>query len=369
MKSQKRKYIWISLLLAGALCLYLPNDVAVFGNDVYFEDIELLDAEEVEDGVDTPQEIDGIEPCENSSNYIASKEGWKKGISENGSWNLCSENMALNVLSENQYGNEEIEKGITRVVLPTEIPAHMILLQNRRNEGIIDSKQFYIENRGFEDVLIAVRGICQGQEGEEYFFSDVSVKNTIIKGKKNAWICVKWEDESGEEVEIPRIVMGDVFTPGEGEVILKAPVRDGEGEITGDNPDSKMYFSFEGDLNSEAGKIWEDSELKLELYFSIKTIVSENITESNQTVDSTDDIILSDSPTVKADMDSVSDNEVILDEKGNMVIDDGGPDVVGDVFEDIKTADTLPGDDISNSGNNILLPQAISADEAVSPFQ
>lgn len=363
MKRQKRKKIYISLLLAGALCL--PRNVAVRGDNTYSEDIELFET----DAGAAHQEIDDTEFYENGSNHTVSEEGQRKEISENSPGNSCSENIDAHVLSENQYGNEEIQKDITRVVLPTEIPAHMVLLQNRRNEGIIDSKQFYIENRGFEDVLIVIKGVCRGREGEEYFFSDASVRNTIIKGKKNAWICVKWEDENGEELEIPRTRMGDVFDPGEGEIILKAPKRDAEGEITSDHPDSKIYFSFEGDLNSETGEIWEDSELKLELYFSVKTIVSENATEPSQKVDSTDDIIMSDRPAVEAEKDSVSDNGGILDEKDNMVIDDSGPYVVRDVFDNIKDTDALRGNEVLNSGNNILLPQVISADEVVSSSQ
>lgn len=176
-------------------------------------------------------------------------------------------------VSHNQSLNSEIQKDIFNVVLPTEIPFDIVLWEGEESKGAVFSKRFYIENKGDEDICVSLKGVCEGENQEDYIISNTSVENKLTPNKKNVWMYLKWEDKNGQDLELPPIMMGDSVNPGQGKIILKAPVKGSEGENAGDNFESKAYFSFRGELNSDKGA-WKSDELKAKLNFSMEVIDS-----------------------------------------------------------------------------------------------
>ena len=146
-------------------------------------------------------------------------------------------------------------------------------------------------------------------------FKDASVEHDIVQGNKNVWIYLKWENENGEELEYPGIVMGDVSDPGKGEIVLKAPKRGDEGNIQGEDPSSKIYFSFFGDINSDTGSIWEDGELELELEWTMEEVSSGNVVEMpGQLEDMRGSEDISDSVGVLREHGDILDDEEVSEE-------------------------------------------------------
>lgn len=297
MRAQKRIYIWIGLLLAGVLCI--PGNVVSANSE---ENGEILEVESglssngvSDDKMDAPQQSDDNQ----------------ESVSKNIFQKLENDSNEDSSASENLYTNERVEKKSLSVVLPTEISCYMILYENRKYKGVIGSDQFFIENRGYEDVIVSLEGFCQGTDGSDYFFSGATVDETVVQGKKNAYVYLKWENESGEEMERPRMIMGDAVKPGKAEIVLKAPSRNRKGHITGDHSGSKVYFSFAGDLNADTGEEWESGELELNLNYSIKSIISENVADTPNASVSTNDLKLPDSAGVSENSRVISDNHEV----------------------------------------------------------
>lgn len=264
MKAQKRMYICVSLLLTCALGV--PSHMT------------LANVREHEEVLEDEIELSGNGISDNKIEELQQVSGNEREASENAfleTENDADKNSKNTITSENLYVDEKEKKSLS-VVLPTEIPCHMVLYENRKHKGLISSTQFFIENRGYEDVVVFLEGFCQGKDGDNYVFSDAPVDKTIVQGKKNAYVCLKWENENGDELGLPRMIMGDAANPGTAEIVLSAPIRDENGEIAGDNLESKAYFSFMGELNSDTGEEWKSNELQFDLNYSIETIISKN---------------------------------------------------------------------------------------------
>lgn len=286
MKSKKRRYMWVGLLLASALGMQGVTDIwAETENDAAGEEVMIREEKLEEQLTERADEAAGI-----SENAI---DGELTGLSENetdgksiGSLHNgdMKHSYSDNILSANkekldsQAWEEDIYEPIN-VVLPTEIPFSIVLFGEEGLEGWIKSEQFCIENRGYEDVRISIHGVCSGEKEENYVICGSSVENGYIQGKKNVWAYLRWEDENGEILDQSEIVMGDASNPGEGELILKAPERDENGEIINTDCDSKAYFTFRGDIKSDMDELWRSDELKFDLNLYIESISSVDIEE------------------------------------------------------------------------------------------
>lgn len=192
------------------------------------------------------------------------------GPSENQSPDAVEEECLS--VSGNQSANEIVEEKPLDILFPVEIPFSIILVEDDGTKGLVYSEKFCIENRGDEDVCVSIQGICEGENYDDYFISKSSVKNEFVQGKKNAWIYMQWEGENGQVLERPKVIMGDISEPGEDKIILKAPKKDKKGVILGDNLESKVYFSFFGDLNSDTCEAWKSDELKVELNLAMEAM-------------------------------------------------------------------------------------------------
>lgn len=324
---------------AGKMVVQVQEEEAIdFGKNISADKPE--DLQEEEHGIISRNEDDITFSREDRESVVSDNEilgdedekvmGLQKNEQETRS-SVSDDNLSSNevlgddlTVSENWSVNEELSKRPLNVVLPTEIPFSIILLGEAGLKGVIDSKQFCIENKGYEDVRISIKGICLGEDEGEYIASDTSVKSGGVQGKKNIWMYLNWEDENGEDVDCPRIVMGDPSDPGEGEIALKAPKRNKEGDIKGKNPESKVYFSIKGDLYSDMGEPWKSNELRLDLSLSMKAI---SITDTSDVVDDpasgTKPLVqqkdldkaesISNNANVSENQKSISDNEDISD--------------------------------------------------------
>lgn len=276
MKGKKRRYVWLGLLLASSLSIQGGAAVWAGGEtDIIGDEVEIGAEMDQED--ESPGQ-EGETPTGLSENET---DGESAGLSENGadakpshSGNSLSADEKHLTVSDNQDLEKEILDRPLNVVLPTEIPFSMVLFGEEGLEGWIKSDQFCIENRGYEDVRISIHGVCSGEKEEDYVISDSSVENEYVQGKKNVWVYLRWEDENREVLDRPEIVMGDASNPGEGELVLKAPKRDGDGKIISTDCDSKAYFTFRGDLKSDMDELWRSDELKLELNLNMEPISS-----------------------------------------------------------------------------------------------
>lgn len=358
MKHGGRRTLWISLLLAGALSI--PGELSIRANgdlETVVQEEDVLDEKNLSDNMG-----DGFGISENRTEVldrgseeadelqeISSENGMREQsiISDNVQFSDVKEDKDVDL--ENDVLDVKLRKEMFDVVLPVEISCDMVLLGEERIKGVIRSKQFYIENRGYEDVCISLQGVCSGKEDEEYVIQDVSVKDDIEQGKKNVWIYLRWEDENGEEIERPGIVMGDVSTPGEGEIILEAPKRDGKGNIQGENAQSKVYFSFFGDINSDTGHIWENDELQLNLKWMMEEVTSDNTTDLANPPEQTEDL---------TKPDKISDNFAALDEQEGVSFDTEAIEESQNKLEDTNIPKEIEA--ISNNSNVVRGTETIS---------
>jgi hypothetical protein len=281
MKSPERKYKWISLLLAGVLGM--SGSMDIWAN----EEAEIMEegSEVVSDVLGAPQNEMVVSEDEHRPFDMEVLSG---DTVSSQTYTVISENEADEqpVVSDNIISADDVRSGqfltatteqiinedLIDVVLPTDISFKMVLFGEERLEGLIDSERFCVENKGYEDVCISFRGVCRGENEEDYVVNDRSVEEEIIKKKKNIWMYLRWEDQKGKILEQPGIVMGNASDPGEGEIVLKAPRRDTEGKIIGENSGSKVYFTFKGDMVSDMNEAWREGEVDLNLDYSIKTI-------------------------------------------------------------------------------------------------
>lgn len=285
MRGRERRYVWFSLILAGALCI--SDGLPIWANEELAGDgTESSKPEEIiSDNSDDFETVSGnddvwsvlVDVVSDQNEIVLSqnKTNSENSLSENRlPLDVLSSDSGFSVVSDADNENEEEMKDeILNVVLPTEIPLDIILIGKEGVEGIINSEQFCVENRGYEDVCISFQGSCSGNNEKDYVIGRDFTRNGIVDNKKNVWIYLKWEDENGDVLEgEPKILMGDVSDPGEGAITLKAPERDEAGMITGENDGSRAFFSFAGDLQSAMGERWEDEELSVNLNFSIKTV-------------------------------------------------------------------------------------------------
>ena len=289
MRSSERKRKWLGLLLAGILGV--SGSVDIWANDnleIAEEEIEVSDVAELSQNEMVPSDDIASPLLENleefSGDTVSSQMNGEEAIaSENEAHSQLSvsdNSVSLNDVHNRQFSmaaseqiidEEELHKELFNVVLPTEIPFKMVLFGSKRLEGLIDSERFCVENKGYKDVRISFQGVCRGKNEEDYVIKDSSVEEGIVGNKKNIWIYLRWENQKGEILEQPGIVMGDVTHPGEGEIILKAPKRDTEGKIVGENSESRVYFTFKGDMTSDTGEAWSEGEIELDLNFSMRT--------------------------------------------------------------------------------------------------
>lgn len=306
--------------MIGTICM--PGNVFVLADS---EEISEQKEEDIEDVVS----YNGIEMFS-----IVSENGDEEIVSENTSQKSKDSAYNERITSENKcVVNETIPAKSLSVSLPRKISCYMMLYENRRNKGLVGSEQFFIENNGFEDVIISLKGICQGQEGKDYIFSDASVENDIVQGKKNVYVYLKWEDENGRELEQSRMVMRDISSPGEAEIILKAPIRSDKGEVMGDSPGSRAYFSFGGDLNSDTGEAWEYDELRLDLSYSIKVVGQDMRGVSVNCVTSKNNILELDCTEDFQETEDVSENNIILGEMKNVSENNAISENIGSISE------------------------------------
>ncbi len=311
MGDRKRVYIWISMILAGVLSL--PGKRFVQADaDIGLSDNAFSANIAVENGIsensarsgsisdsrwisETGLVVgDGESAWENNAPEGMVFENDEDAQKEQGE--LSDNSLSSNIMdaedlvfgdtiSEDQYIGEGAKKEPFQIVLPTDIPFNIILFGEEGFDALVRSEQYCIENRGDKDVRVSIQGYCSGDGEEDYIVAKSSVKEDFIQGKKNVWICLKWEDEEREILEHPGILMGEIGDPGTGEIILKAPKKDKEGKIVGDNSDSKMYFSFVGDMKSDTGHPWKSEELELGLDFLMETMTEDAVdAESNPNV-------------------------------------------------------------------------------------
>lgn len=310
MKNKGRNYVWISILLINALCIsdnipiwadmeetVAEEIVSVNGledhadSDLFseakdnesvsvFED-SIQDEDSISINIDSSQREtwmsesvnkynEGEYSIENNPEQDEKLETVSMDQTQDLDKEESSEALSENqlIVSDNQAVDEELHRKAIDVILPANVSFNMLFIGDERRKGCIASKTFCIENKGYDDVCISFEGICHGFATEDYVISNTSVRDNFVKSKKNVWIYLKWKDEKGEIANLPQIIMGDASAPGKGQIILKAPKRNGEGE----NPESKAYFSFEGDLISDTDEIWRDGELELSLNFNIETL-------------------------------------------------------------------------------------------------
>ena len=327
MENKRRAHIWISIALAYIMCL--SNHVFVFA----IENTEISSNEEVrKQNIEEDEQIKQIDKIlisedeaeieidhkENSvfdketSDILSDNEEKKdfssisyndnknENVSSVSSDNVMSEeiqeitsdnNMPEIILSENrptvsddQFISEDIPKNSVDVAFPAKISFNMLFVGDERKNGNINSNSYCIENRGYTDVSILVQSVCNGFNEEEYVFSNISVREQLAeKGKKNVYIYIKWEKEQKDGAS--QTVLGDIFSPSKKVVILKAPKRNDDGKIIGENPESKIYFSFEGDLKSDTNEIWKHNELNVDLKFSIEAMLSTNTINEQEKID------------------------------------------------------------------------------------
>lgn len=299
-----RRYIWVSLLLIGAVSASGVGGVLVWANEYiivpeqYNESVsdnetQLFDDENVEIDLSNNEGFAEISSNEMtftnvSENDIISENSIEATIlSENGIQD--DEDGERNGVSKNQSVNEVVDEKPINIVFPAEVPFNVVLVEDDGTKGLIYSERFCIENRGDEDVCISVKGVCEGENQNDYVISKSSVAEDIVQNKKNVWIYMQWEDENGVPLEHSKIVIGDVSDPERGKIILKSPNRDFNGEIIGNNTESRIYFSIFGELNSDIPASWKNNELKINLDLSMEAMGSGDIKSVSENQDSVDE--------------------------------------------------------------------------------
>lgn len=387
MKSKERRFVLISLLLVGALSM--PGGISVWANGESEMPIQEIGEIDTADEGLSDNIIEEPEIIEEESDVHDTVSGIENIVQEELSENEIKEQVVLSdnsqssnsvsikkVESENSVSSTDVKKKVTDVVLPTELPFDMILWGEERLKGAVRSRQFYMENKGFEDVRISIQGTCSGKKNEDYVIRDTSVEDDIVQGKKNVWIYLRWEDENGNELDQPGIVMGDASAPGKGDIILKAPERNNRGEIQGENSQSKIYFSIFGDLNSDTGSVWEDAELRLSLKWVMEELTSENaanlldLPDESEIPEQSEDI--DELESVSGNMDiileekSISDNADILEEERSI---SDNADTLEEERNISDNANVLEKISISDNTNILEGQKSISDNENVSEEQ
>lgn len=288
MRNKKRRYIWVSLLLAGSMGVS-GNMSAWAGNtpdtvnqgeiedlteDVLSENdpdgMVSVSAPEWEDTLKTEQ-VTGIpEEAVSEEQSVSEDQTDMQPTPSDDSLLTEDPDQEGAVASGNEAEDTgETDKRLEDVVLPESVPFKMMALGEEKTTGMISSERFCIENKGLKDVCVAIQGSCTGRGAEEdYTMTASSTANESVQGKKNVWLYLRWEDENGKALEKEPIVIGNPSDPGRGEFFLKAP---GKGEEV-----SRAYFSLVGDMRSETGEMWRDNELVLSLDVSVEQIESAN---------------------------------------------------------------------------------------------
>lgn len=282
-----RKYILLSLLLTGAVSASGIGGVSVRANEYVIvpeqynelisdNETQLFDDENVEISISNNEELTEISSNEMtvtniSENDLISQNNIETTIlSENEIQDI--EDGEKNSISKNQSANEVVDEKPLNIVFPAEIPFNVVLTEDDGTKGLIYSKRFCIENRGDEDVCISVKGVCEGENQDDYVISKSSVAEEIVQNKKNVWIYMQWENENGVALDHSRVVMGHTSDSEKEEIILKSPKRDDNGGIIGDNTESRIYFSIFGELNSDLPASWKNDELKINLDLSMEAM-------------------------------------------------------------------------------------------------
>lgn len=347
MRGKKRAYIWVTLLTAGALgvsggkslrvnATSEPPDFseAILSFNMTDEtglpqyEADIWNDEDSDDPAEIEQDLEGgVGEPENGEEEILSDNKEEipsditdlsgSALSDNGLVTDTEDKEAV-IVSEEQSMEEDREDKPLDVILPVEVPFDITILGEEGLDGLIRSKQYCIENRGCEDVCVSVEGVCSGNEAEEdYVVSGFPVKEDFVQGKKNIWLCLRWEDEERKVLDQPGIVMGGDQDPGKGEIILKAPVRDEDGEIIDGNNGSRAYFSFAGELKSDMDRPWRDGELQVKLEFSMEPAAGKNTDPSPNRAETAemDMELMNEDAEVQADMGAVNedaDREVLF---------------------------------------------------------
>lgn len=297
MKNRKRVRRCLGLLLAGMLSMSGSADIRADEGKEVNEDAYL--AESVNESGGSWEETDTGAPMEEtvsddivSENTVSDDTMPDAVVSENMVPHQEDENDTEPVVSDNtlssdvlsqddvnevaeleeaENAEEKSDERPVEVVLPSNVSLNMVTFGEGKLEGTIKSEQFCIENTGYEDVKVSVQGICSGENERDLVMTSSSTIDGSVPGKKNAWIYLQWEDEAREILDQPKVVIGDGAGPeSRGDILLKAPKRDRDGEVTGENDASKAYFSFAGDMRSDTGETWENGELKLRLSFFVE---------------------------------------------------------------------------------------------------
>ena len=150
----------------------------------------------------------------------------------------------------------------------------MLFIGDEKLNGTIDSTPYAIENKGCEDIIVSLHASCRVKNPENYFFQTTSVRNESMPDKKNVFLFLKWLDKNGKPMNLPETTFDNNLNSTETQIILKAPMRNEKGDVIGDNPQSKIYFSFSGNIKSNTHIPWESNELELELSFLIESTAS-----------------------------------------------------------------------------------------------
>lgn len=283
MRNKKRRYIWVSLLLAGSMGVS-GNMSAWAGNTP--DTISQGEIEDLTEDVLSENDPNGMVSVSAPEWEDTSEAEQVTGIPEetvSGEPSVSEDQTDMQpTLSDNSLltedpdqegavasGNEaedagEKDKRLEDVVLPGRVPFKMMALGEEKTTGMISSERFCIENKGLKDVCVAIQGSCTGEGEGDYVMTASSTASESVQGKKNVWLYLRWEDENGKALEKDPIVIGDPSDPGRGEIFLKAPGKGEEG--------SKAYFSLVGDMRSETGEMWRDNELVLSLDVSVEQI-------------------------------------------------------------------------------------------------
>lgn len=389
MRSRKRRYVWVSLLLMCSLCVPGQNTVwadeglegqekisdntisgsaisddgwEVSQEDRIFIDDETLSGNDTEDVEEESISQNEEAPSENNLEKETIDFSKNESISD-------GSQQDRSVVSENRP-DDELHRKAFNVVLPTEVPFKVILLGEQGCRGVIRSERFCIENKGYEDVCISIKGSCIGQVEGEYDISSISVKNETVQ-KKTVWMYLKWEGENGEDMGLTGITMGDVSSPGEGEIILKAPIRNKKGEVAEDDSGSKVFFSFVGDLNAGMDGTWRGDELSVGLDYSIEEVASvdasslgydggtpsEDSVSSDWSEDELGSVSVSDAAGISEGPESVSNN--VSGSDVQLSVSENLKDTPSDNESD-QPLDTIMSDGISQDDEWIIDPDSVS---------
>ena len=333
MNNKKRRYICVSLLLTGALCI--SNGAAVWANsesvvteqedvnetisdiadkveesEFYQEETQNWENKDI--GEESPvneesfentvsvedsgsSEINGAfensNVSQNSSDSVSDSEVQTDNsspVSENSSPSENANQQSRPIASDNRTLEKGKQKDVLQVIFPTDISFGIVLSNEKGLKGIASSNQYCIENNSDADISISLNGICKGEDDRDcYVIGDDFAENKVAQGKKNVWMHLRWEKKDRSLLDKPGMVMGDASAPGKGKIIMQAH--------------SKAYFSFNGALWSDMDEPWRDNELTLELTYSVETAESTQSESENLAKGLAEDT---------ESLDSISDNGV-----------------------------------------------------------